>query len=108
MRLTADSISSSFVRLKVHRGHGVFDTATLADGRLYRLSVHLERLLTSAERARIPHGFTVQGLKERVEAACAASGQQEAAVRFWLTAGTGATWPTLSPLSRLILTLNDF
>ena len=29
----------------VHRGHGVFDTATLTHGMLYQLDAHLDRLL---------------------------------------------------------------
>ena len=41
----------------VHRGHGVFDTCTLASGRLYRLGVHMDRLLRSATLARIEIGY---------------------------------------------------
>jgi hypothetical protein len=37
----------------VHRGHAVFDTATLTDGMLYQLDPHLDRLLRSAQMARI-------------------------------------------------------
>src|SRR2546426_72603 len=36
----------------VHRGHAVFDTATLTHGMLYQLDPHLDRLLRSAELAR--------------------------------------------------------
>ena len=36
------------------RGHAVFDTCTLAAGRMYRLSIHLQRFLQSARAARIP------------------------------------------------------
>src|SRR4026209_1367999 len=38
----------------VHRGHAVFDTATLTRGMLYQLDPHLDRLIQSAEGARIP------------------------------------------------------
>src|ERR1044071_6205731 len=38
----------------VHRGHSVFDTATLTGGMLYQLDPHLDRLLRSAESAPIP------------------------------------------------------
>ena len=34
----------------VHRGHGIFDTAGLVDGRIYDLEAHLDRFLGSAER----------------------------------------------------------
>src|ERR1700758_3358651 len=42
----------------VHRGHAVFDTATLTHGMLYQLDPHLDRLLRSAESARIPLPFS--------------------------------------------------
>ncbi|HMA79606.1 MAG TPA: aminodeoxychorismate lyase, partial [Candidatus Binatia bacterium] len=37
----------------VHRGHAVFDTATLTHGVLYQLDPHLERFVKSAEGARV-------------------------------------------------------
>src|SRR5580765_8463604 len=41
----------------VHRGHAVFDTAALTHGMLYQLEPHLDRLLKSAEGARIALPF---------------------------------------------------
>ena len=38
----------------VHRGHAVFDTATLSNGHVYRLGAHLDRFIESARLARIP------------------------------------------------------
>src|SRR5262245_60048234 len=32
----------------VHRGHGVFDTAAIVDGKIYDLEAHLDRFLRSA------------------------------------------------------------
>jgi len=77
------------------RGHAVFDTVTLCNGRLYRLTIHLERLLKSAEsaRLRLPFGDDPQHNKERmrdaIESACVAADRQDADVRFWLSAGPG-------------------
>mmetsp|Transcript_29821 Transcript_29821/g.41219 ORF Transcript_29821/g.41219 Transcript_29821/m.41219 type:complete len:390 (-) Transcript_29821:82-1251(-) len=73
----------------VHRGHGVFDTATLVDGRLYRLEQHLDRLEASAAAARITLPFSRQRLQEIICATCAASGVRNASVRYWLSAGPG-------------------
>lgn len=45
----------------VHRGHGVFDTATVKNGKAYQLDQHLDRLLRSAEGAEIDlqtHGWS--------------------------------------------------
>src|SRR5215207_10607563 len=37
----------------VHRGHGIFDTAGIVNGRIYDLEAHLDRFLGSAERSRL-------------------------------------------------------
>jgi hypothetical protein len=37
----------------VHRGHGIFDTAGLVNGRIYDLEAHLDRFVGSAERSRL-------------------------------------------------------
>src|SRR5215468_2999131 len=37
----------------VHRGHGIFDTAALVNGKIYDLEAHLDRFLRSAERSRL-------------------------------------------------------
>lgn len=73
----------------VHRGHGVFDTASLHNGRIYRLGIHLERLLSSADAARINHDFTVEALTDIVAGTVAASGRRDGSIRYWLSAGPG-------------------
>ena len=40
----------------VHRGHGIFDTAGIVNGRIYDLEAHLDRFLGSAERSRLDAG----------------------------------------------------
>jgi hypothetical protein len=37
----------------VHRGHAVFDTATLTHGMLYQLDPHVDRLIKSSDCARL-------------------------------------------------------
>src|SRR5215213_9601318 len=37
----------------VHRGHGIFDTAAIVDGKIYDLEAHLDRFLKSAERSKL-------------------------------------------------------
>lgn len=73
----------------VHRGHGVFDTATMANGKLYQLDLHLERLLRSAEMARIPLPFPCEKLRQIILETAAASGRRDGSVRYWLSAGPG-------------------
>ena len=73
----------------VHRGHAVFDTAAVVDGMLYQLDPHLERLLRSAEMARIPLSFEPQQLRRIIIDTAAASGQRNASVRYWLSVGPG-------------------
>jgi 4-amino-4-deoxychorismate lyase len=73
----------------VHRGHAVFDTATLAHGMLYQLDPHLDRLLRSAELARIALPFAREELRQIILDTAAASGQLDGSVRYWLSAGPG-------------------
>jgi 4-amino-4-deoxychorismate lyase len=73
----------------VHRGHAVFDTATLSHGMLYQLDPHLDRLLRSAELARIPLPFPREELRQIILDTAAASRQREGSVRYWLSAGPG-------------------
>src|SRR5919109_1299949 len=73
----------------VHRGHSVFDTATLTHGMLYQLDPHLDRLLRSAELARIPLPFPREELRQIILDTAAASRQREGSVRYWLSAGPG-------------------
>ncbi len=80
----------------VHRGHGVFDTCTLAEGRLYRLGIHLDRLLRSASLARIEHDWTKDDLIEMVIDTASASGLRNGSVRYWLSPGPGGF--SFSPL----------
>ena len=73
----------------VHRGHGVFDTATLTHGMLYQLDQHLDRLIRSAQGARIPLPFSREELRRIILDTAAASGQRYGSVRYWLSAGPG-------------------
>ena len=73
----------------VHRGHGVFDTATLIGGQIYRLRTHTDRLLTSAALARITHPWTQDDFIEMVLNTAAAAGVRDGAIRYWLSAGPG-------------------
>ena len=73
----------------VHRGHSVFDTATLTGGMLYQLDPHLDRLLRSAELARVPLPFPREELHQIILDTAAASRQREGSVRYWLSAGPG-------------------
>jgi len=82
-----------------HRGHAVFDTAVLAHGMLYQLDRHLERLLRSAEMARIPLPFPVEQLRRIIIDTAAASGRRDASVRYWLSAGPGGFG--LAPIERV-------
>ena len=73
----------------VHRGHAVFDTATLTHGMLYQLDAHLDRLIKSAEGARIPLPFPRQRLRQIILETAAASQRRDGSVRYWLSAGPG-------------------
>lgn len=77
------------------RGHAIFDTASLANGRVYRLGIHIDRLFTSARlsRLKLPFGETEDEnrakITEIVCQTCLASGAKNASIRFFLSAGPG-------------------
>ncbi len=73
----------------VHRGHAVFDTATLTHGMLYQLEPHLDRLLRSAQLASIPLPFPREQLRRIILDTAAAGGKRDGSVRYWLSAGPG-------------------
>lgn len=73
----------------VHRGHGVFDTATVFNGFLYELDAHVDRLLRSAAQARIPLPFPRAVLRNILVQTAAASGTREGTLRYWLSVGPG-------------------
>jgi 4-amino-4-deoxychorismate lyase len=73
----------------VHRGHAVFDTATLTNGMLYQLDSHLDRLLRSAQAARINPPASREQLRRIILDTVGASGRREGSVRYWLSAGPG-------------------
>mmetsp|Transcript_20526 Transcript_20526/g.57740 ORF Transcript_20526/g.57740 Transcript_20526/m.57740 type:complete len:355 (+) Transcript_20526:79-1143(+) len=77
------------------RGHAIFDTATLANGRVYRLGPHLDRLFASAKDARLklPFGPTEEENRARITdivcRTCVASGCRDGSIRYYLSAGPG-------------------
>jgi len=73
----------------VHRGHAVFDTAMIVKGQLYQLDAHIERLLRSAEMARLQLPYAPEQLRQIIIDTAAASRQRDASVRYWLSAGPG-------------------
>ena len=57
----------------VHRGHGVFDTASLVDGYLYELDEHLERFQRSMRLAMLEPLYTMAQMRRIILDTAAAS-----------------------------------
>lgn len=74
-----------------HRGHCVFDTANVAGGKAFGLSMHLDRLLGSAQQARIDTSALEKDTLKRIilETIGATERRDGVFVRYWLTAGRG-------------------
>ena len=73
----------------VHRGHGIFDTAGLVDGRIYDLEAHLDRFLGSAEKSRLKLAGSRAEMRDIIVRTTAASGVRDGAIRYWLSSGPG-------------------
>ena len=74
----------------VHRGHGIFDTAGIVNGRIYDLEAHLDRFLGSAERSRLALAGSRHEMREIIIRTTAISGQRDGSIRYWLSSGPGS------------------
>src|SRR6266545_4697603 len=66
----------------VHRGHGIFDTAGLVNGKIYDLDAHLDRFLVSAERSRLKLSGSRDDLRHIIITTAAASGRRDGSIRY--------------------------
>ena len=73
----------------VHRGHGIFDTAGLVNGRIYDLEAHLDRFLGSAERSKLKLAGSRADMRDIIIRTTAASGVRDGSIRYWLSSGPG-------------------
>lgn len=74
----------------VHRGHGIFDTAGLVDGKIYDLEAHLDRFLRSAERSRLRIAPSRAEMRDIIVKTTAVSGKRNGSIRYWLSSGPGS------------------
>lgn len=74
----------------VHRGHGIFDTATLVAGKLYDLEAHLDRFLASATRSKLRLPGSREEMRDIIIKTTAASGRRDGSIRYWLSSGPGS------------------
>ena len=73
-----------------NRGHAVFDTCNVMNGRAFGLNFHLNRILKSCELARIEHTYSKEWLKTVILHTIAASKKRDNVfVRYWITSGRG-------------------
>jgi 4-amino-4-deoxychorismate lyase len=80
----------------VHRGHGIFDTAGLVNGRIYDLEAHLDRFERSAERSKLKLPGSRGEMRDIIVKTVVASGRRDGSIRYWLSSGPGSL--ELSPV----------
>lgn len=73
----------------VHRGHGIFDTAGIVNGKIYDLDAHLDRFLKSAERSKLKLPGTREEMRDTIIKTVAVSGRRDGSIRYWLSSGPG-------------------
>jgi 4-amino-4-deoxychorismate lyase len=74
----------------VHRGHGIFDTAGIVNGKIYDLEAHLDRFLRSAQRSKLKLPGSLEQMREIIIKTTAASGRRDGSIRYWLSSGPGS------------------
>jgi 4-amino-4-deoxychorismate lyase len=73
----------------VHRGHSVFDTCSVINGKAYNLRRHLQRLFSSAEKAKIEISFTLSFLEKSILDLAASTQEPNLFIRYWMSSGPG-------------------
>ena len=74
----------------VHRGHGIFDTAAIVDGKIYDLEAHLDRFVRSAATSRLILPCAREEMRDVIARTAAASGKRDGSIRYWISAGPGS------------------
>jgi 4-amino-4-deoxychorismate lyase len=74
----------------VHRGHGIFDTAGIVNGKIYDLDAHLDRFIKSAERSKLKLPCSREQMRDIIVKTTAASGRRDGSIRYWLSSGPGS------------------
>lgn len=74
----------------VHRGHGIFDTAAIVEGKIYDLEAHLDRFLRSAKNSKLNPDLSREEMHAIIIQTAAVSGKKEGSIRYWLSAGAGS------------------
>ena len=73
----------------VHRGHGIFDTAAIVDGKIYDLEAHLDRFVRSARLSKLELPPREE-MRDIIVRTTAASGRRDGSIRYWASAGPGS------------------
>ena len=73
----------------VHRGHGIFDTAAIQDGKIYDLEAHLDRFVRSARTSKLELPPREE-MRDIIVRTTAASGRRDGSIRYWASAGPGS------------------
>jgi 4-amino-4-deoxychorismate lyase len=74
----------------VHRGHGIFDTAAVVNGKIYDLEAHLDRFILSAEYSKLRLPATREQMQDIIVRTTAASGSRDGSIRYWISSGPGS------------------
>jgi 4-amino-4-deoxychorismate lyase len=73
----------------VHRGHGIFDTAAIVDGKIYDLEAHLDRFVRSARTSKLELPSREE-MRDIIVRTTAASTRRDGSIRYWASAGPGS------------------
>jgi 4-amino-4-deoxychorismate lyase len=85
----------------VHRGHGVFDTAAIVEGKIYDLEAHLDRFIRSARTSRLTLPCPREEMRDLIVATTAASGSATAPSATGSRGGPEA-WGWRRPLAPIL------
>lgn len=90
-------------------GWGLFTTLRIYEGRGFAFEYHWERLLKSAEKARVPLGVEGEAMKQAVRDIIAANAVRQGRARITILKGEAGSWrgASMREADVLIFTAND-
>ena len=79
----------------VHRGHSVFDTLHIYEGKAYNIDRHIRRIIYSSSLAKIELPMPDDLIRKALLDLAACTGKQYLNIRYWISAGPGSMsiWP---------------
>ncbi|CAG9327260.1 unnamed protein product [Blepharisma stoltei] len=91
----------------VHRGHVVFDTVSIVNGRAFTLQSHVNKIIRAATNAKIELPLSKEAMSSSLKQLAASAGLRSCKIKYWISAGPGSMfiqpYPGMSVFYAIVL-----